>query len=46
MAQFISEDFNQVYGEYFGKAKPGRATVQAARLPKEALLEIEAVAVV
>jgi len=37
--------FNQVYGEYFGKAKPARATVQVARLPKEVLLEIEAIAI-
>ncbi len=35
--------FNQVYAEYFGKIKPARATVQVARLPKEVLLEIEAV---
>jgi 2-iminobutanoate/2-iminopropanoate deaminase len=37
--------FNQVYEEYFGEAKPARATVQAARLPKEVLLEIEAIAI-
>jgi len=37
-------EFNQVYAEYFGEAKPARATVQAARLPKEVLVEIEAVA--
>jgi 2-iminobutanoate/2-iminopropanoate deaminase len=36
--------FNQVYGEYFGDVKPARATVQAARLPKEVLVEIEAIA--
>jgi 2-iminobutanoate/2-iminopropanoate deaminase len=36
--------FNGVYEEYFGKIKPARATVQVARLPKEALLEIEAIA--
>ena len=38
--------FNQIYGEYFGEAKPARATVQVARLPKEVLLEIEAIAIV
>ena len=37
--------FNRIYGEYFGEAKPARATVQVARLPKEVLLEIEAIAV-
>lgn len=35
---------NQVYGEYFGDVKPARATVQVARLPKEVLVEIEAIA--
>jgi 2-iminobutanoate/2-iminopropanoate deaminase len=38
--------FNRVYGEYFGAAKPARATVQVAGLPKEVLVEVEAVAVV
>ncbi len=37
--------FNRVYGEYFGEAGPARATVQVTRLPKEVLLEIEAIAV-
>ena len=37
-------EFNQVYGEYFADAKPARATVQVARLPKEVLVEIEAIA--
>jgi 2-iminobutanoate/2-iminopropanoate deaminase len=36
--------FNGVYAEYFEKTRPARATVQVARLPKEALLEIEAIA--
>jgi 2-iminobutanoate/2-iminopropanoate deaminase len=35
---------NGVYGEYFSEKPPARATVQAARLPKDALVEIEAVA--
>jgi 2-iminobutanoate/2-iminopropanoate deaminase len=38
-------EFNRIYEEYFGKAKPARATVQAAGLPKSVLLEIEAIAV-
>jgi 2-iminobutanoate/2-iminopropanoate deaminase len=37
--------FNRIYGEYFGAARPARATVQVTRLPKEVLLEIEAVAI-
>lgn len=37
--------FNQVYGEFFGDSKPARATVQVARLPKEVLIQIDAIAV-
>jgi 2-iminobutanoate/2-iminopropanoate deaminase len=36
---------NEVYGKYFTAAPPARSTVQAARLPKDALVEIDAVAV-
>lgn len=35
---------NEVYAEYFNKNKPARATVQAARLPKDARVEIECIA--
>jgi 2-iminobutanoate/2-iminopropanoate deaminase len=35
---------NAVYAEYFPQAPPARATVQVARLPKDALVEIEVVA--
>jgi 2-iminobutanoate/2-iminopropanoate deaminase len=35
---------NRIYGEFLGDIKPARATVQVARLPREALVEIEAVA--
>ena len=35
---------NKVYAEFLGEAKPARSTVQVARLPKEVLIEIEAVA--
>ena len=38
------QKINQIYGEYLGEAKPARATVQVSRLPKESLIEIEAVA--
>jgi len=36
--------FNQVYAEYMGEIRPARSTVQVARLPREVLVEIEAVA--
>ena len=46
---FISDmnDFaavNGVYAEMFGATKPARSCVQAARLPKDVKLEIEAIA--
>jgi len=37
---------NEVYGRFFGTEPPARATVQAARLPRDARVEIEAIAVV
>ena len=40
------KDVNDVYAEFFGKTKPARATVEVARLPKDAGVEIEAVATV
>ncbi len=36
---------NEVYAEYFSENKPARATVQAARLPKDARVEIDCIAV-
>jgi len=36
---------NEVYARYFGENKPARATVQAARLPREAKVEIDCIAV-
>ncbi len=35
---------NQVYGTYFSEPYPARATVQVARLPKDARVEIDAIA--
>lgn len=35
---------NEVYAKYFPSAPPARSTVQVARLPKDALVEIEAIA--
>jgi 2-iminobutanoate/2-iminopropanoate deaminase len=37
---------NEVYGRYFSENPPARATVQAARLPRDARVEIEAIAAV
>ena len=35
---------NEVYARFFAKEPPARSTVQVARLPKDALVEIEVVA--
>jgi 2-iminobutanoate/2-iminopropanoate deaminase len=35
---------NDVYGKFFKAAPPARSTVQVARLPKDALVEIEVIA--
>ena len=35
---------NEAYAKYFSLAPPARSTVQVARLPKDALVEIEVVA--
>ena len=35
---------NEVYGKYFGSAPPARSTVEVARLPKDALVEIDVIA--
>jgi 2-iminobutanoate/2-iminopropanoate deaminase len=35
---------NDVYARYFTAAPPARSTVQVARLPKDALVEIEVIA--
>lgn len=38
------QSFNKVYETYFEKSKPARATVEVAKLPKNAKVEIEAIA--
>ena len=35
---------NEVYGSYFTEPYPARATVQVTRLPKDARVEIDAIA--
>lgn len=47
---FISDmenfgEMNEVYATFFGENAPARSCVQVARLPKDALVEIEAIAV-
>ena len=37
---------NEVYGRFFGDHAPARSTVQAARLPRDAAVEIECIAAV
>jgi len=37
---------NEVYGRYFTAAFPARTTVEAARLPKDVLVEIDVIALV
>ncbi|HLP99795.1 MAG TPA: RidA family protein [Candidatus Limnocylindria bacterium] len=36
---------NEIYARYFPKLPPARSTVEVARLPKDALVEIELIAV-
>ena len=36
--------FNEIYGRYFSENRPARSTVQAARLPAGASVEVECVA--
>jgi 2-iminobutanoate/2-iminopropanoate deaminase len=43
MGEFAA--MNQVYGKYFPERPPARATVEAARLPRDVRVEIEAIAV-
>lgn len=37
---------NEVYGTFFGDNPPARACVEVARLPKDVLIEVEAIALV
>jgi len=43
------EDFavmNEVYAEFFRGHKPARVTIQAARLPKDVMVEIDCIAMI
>src|SRR5436190_6007475 len=37
---------NEVYGKYFSENPPARSTVEAARLPRDVRIEIDAIAIV
>ncbi len=39
------ERMNKVYAAFFGNHRPARSTVEVSRLPKDALVEIECIAV-
>lgn len=43
LSHFI--EMNTIYAEFFGESKPARAAYEVSRLPKDALIEIEAIAV-
>jgi len=36
---------NEIYDSYFNESKPARATYEVSRLPKDVIIEIEAIAV-
>ena len=38
-------EYNEVYAQYFREKPPARVTVQAARLPRDVLIEIAVIAV-
>jgi 2-iminobutanoate/2-iminopropanoate deaminase len=44
MAEFAK--MNEVYGGYFTQNPPARSTVEAARLPRDVRVEIDAIAIV
>ncbi len=39
-------DINQIYAEFFGSHKPARSTVAVKTLPNNALIEIDAIALI
>jgi len=38
-------EMNEIYAQEFGESRPARSTIEAARLPKDALVEIEVMAI-
>ena len=43
MNDFVA--FNAIYGQYFPENAPARSCVEVARLPKDVLVEVEAIAI-
>ena len=41
----MNHSINETYAEFFGGVAPARSCVEVAKLPKDAILEIEAIAV-
>ena len=41
MGDFVT--FNSVYDRYFGETPPARETIEVARLPKDAMVEVSAI---
>jgi 2-iminobutanoate/2-iminopropanoate deaminase len=41
----VFQTVNSIYGEFFGTHRPARSTVQVVALPRDALVEIEALAI-
>src|SRR3982751_3152204 len=39
-------EMNGIYAEFFGDNRPARSTIEVARLPKDALIEIEVIAAI
>ncbi|THH18603.1 hypothetical protein EW146_g2425 [Bondarzewia mesenterica] len=35
---------NKIYGEFFGEHRPARSAIEVARIPKDGLVEVEAIA--
>jgi len=44
MDEFVA--MNEVYGKYFSVDPPARATVEVARLPRDARVEIDVIALI
>ena len=40
------KQMNEVYAKYFSENPPARSTVQAAKLPRDVMVEIDAIAAV
>jgi len=43
MSQFA--EMNTVYADYFNNGPPARATIEVSRLPKDVMIEIDAIAI-